>query len=93
MGGRPKVVQPDPEGDALKAANNAAIAANADAARRKVRKGRDVVGGNTVLGGAMSKITTADVQDYTKLSTDKRSGLAEVSRQMQLSKEKQKLGL
>lgn len=57
MCGGGKVVRQDPEADALKAAQQAAIAANADAAQRKVRKNRD-----SLQSSALGSLGTSEQQ-------------------------------
>lgn len=54
MGGKPKIVQQDPEGDALKAAEKATAEANAKKASRRASN----VGGTSVLGSKLETKTT-----------------------------------
>lgn len=57
MCGRPKIVQSDPAADAARAAEQAQIAANLDAAQRKKRITRDQLQNPaTVLGSAASPL-------------------------------------
>ena len=76
MGGKPKVVKQDPEGDALRAANKATAEANAKRASRRSANSTDGAGGMSVLGSQDSgKKLTGFSGAFSTFLNDKKSKL------------------
>jgi hypothetical protein len=73
MCGAPKAVKSDPEGDALVAAAKATKAANADAAARKLRVGRDKVG--SALGNSPQGLVSKNQGQQDTALSKSRGGL------------------
>ena len=73
MGGKPKVVKQDPEGDALRAANKATAEANAKRASR--RSANSTGSAMSVLGGEGGKKPTGFSGAFSTFLNDQKSKL------------------